>query len=64
MRLDHESFRRRCPTMLRLVRRLFGVLKLDREGRKRPEVLRRLQTVLVRETVRHETRSGLIKLRP
>jgi len=50
--------------MLRLVRRLFGVLKLDREGRKRPEVLRRLQTVLVRETVRHETRSGLIKLRP
>jgi hypothetical protein len=51
--------------MLRLVRRLFGLLKFDREtnAMQRPAVLRRLQTACIREQVRHEIRSTDVRVR-
>jgi hypothetical protein len=52
--------------MLRFVRQLFALLKLDRgtNANSRPEVFRRLQSACVREQVRHESRSGEIRVRP
>lgn len=55
----------KVPIMFQLVRRLFGLLKFDRDtsAARRPAVLNRLQTVCVREQVRHQFRSGEVRVR-